>query len=183
MKTNKTKILSRIKTLVRELRKVATIESVGSSTRIEGVKLTDEEIEKLLKSVKITRLESRDEQEVVGYYEALQIILDNYEEVRISENYIHQLHEILLKHSHKDQSHKGKYKTLPNQVIANYPDGTQKIIFETTPPHLVSGEMQQLLAWTGNLTYCSELKDLLKQRILMLLLFYTGLLPVILMYK
>ncbi len=132
---------------LRELRKVATIESVGSSTRIEGVKLTDEEIEKLLTSVRITKLESRDDQEVVGYYEALQIILDNYEKVQISENYIHQLHGFLLKHSHKDQSHKGKYKTLPNQVIANYPDGTRKIIFETTPPHLVPGEIHQLLTW------------------------------------
>ena len=63
---------------LKELRKIATIESIGSSTRIEGATLTDEEVEKLLKSVKITKLQSREEQEVVGYYEALEIILENY---------------------------------------------------------------------------------------------------------
>ena len=75
-------------TYLRELRKIATIESIGSSTRIEGATLTDEEVEKLLKSVKISKLESRDEQEVVGYYEALQVILDNYEDIDLSERYI-----------------------------------------------------------------------------------------------
>ncbi len=61
---------------LKELRKIATIESIGSSTRIEGAALTDEEVEKLLKSVKITRMQSRDEQEVIGYYEALETILE-----------------------------------------------------------------------------------------------------------
>ncbi|MBN1769510.1 MAG: hypothetical protein JXR50_08460 [Prolixibacteraceae bacterium] len=109
---------------LKELRKIATIESIGSSTRIEGATLTDEEVAKLLKSVKITKLQSRDEQEVVEYYEALEVILENYRDIKLSERYIHHLHGILLKHSHKDQTHKGRYKNLSNQVVANYPDGT-----------------------------------------------------------
>ena len=95
---------------LKELRKIATIESIGSSTRIEGAILTDEEVKKLLKSVKITRLQSRDEQEVVGYYEALELILENFTDIDLEERYIHQLHGILLKYSNKDQTHKGKYK-------------------------------------------------------------------------
>ena len=132
---------------LKELRKIATIESIGSSTRIEGATLSDDEVEKLLKSVKVTKLESREQQEVVGYYEALQIVLDNFQDIEITERYIHQLHSILLKHSNKDQKHKGKYKTLSNQVVANYPDGTQRTIFKTTDPALTAKEMEDLLGW------------------------------------
>ncbi len=133
---------------LKELRKIATIESIGSSTRIEGATLTDAEVEKLLKSVKITKLDTRDEQEVVGYYEALQIILENYQDIPLTEGYLHQMHGLLLKHSHKDQTHKGKYKNLSNQVVANYPDGSQRIIFRTTEPHLTASEMETLISWT-----------------------------------
>jgi len=121
---------------LRELRKIATIESSGSSTRIEGARLTDREVMKLLASVKITKFESRDQQEVAGYYEALEVILENYTDIEISERYIHQLHGIILRHSEKDQSHRGKYKTSSNKVVANYPDGTQRVLFDPTPPHL-----------------------------------------------
>jgi len=132
---------------LKELRKIATIESTGSSTRIEGARLTDREVEKLLASVKISKLESRDQQEVVGYWDALEIILENYTDIEISERYIHQLHGILLKHSDKDQAHRGKYKTSSNKVVANYPDGTQRVLFDPTEPHMVQPEMQQLLEW------------------------------------
>lgn len=134
---------------LKELRKIATIESIGSSTRIEGAVLTDEEVKRLLKSVKITRMQSRDEREVVGYSEALETVLGNYADIEMEERYIHQLHGILLKYSDKDQRHKGKYKSLSNQVVANYPDGTQRIIFRTTEPHLTPAEMQGLIAWTN----------------------------------
>lgn len=134
---------------LKTLSKVATIESIGSSTRIEGSTLTDKEVEKLLKSVKITKLKTRDEQEVIGYYEALQIIIEHYADIELSERYIHQLHSILLKHSSKDQHHKGNYKTLSNQVVANYPDGTKRIIFNPTPPHLTAKEMRECIQWVS----------------------------------
>jgi len=134
---------------LKELRKIATIESIGSSTRIEGAALSDEEVEKLLKTVKITRMQSHDEQEVVGYYEALEAILENYADIELEERYIHQLHGILLKYSHKDQTHKGRYKNLSNQVVANYPGGTQRVIFRTTEPHLTQSEMQSLITWSN----------------------------------
>ncbi|MCB9081963.1 MAG: Fic family protein [Lewinellaceae bacterium] len=146
---------------LKELRQMATVASVGSSTRIEGAKMTDAEIGKLLKSVKINKLERRDEQEVVGYYDALQVILENYQDIELSERYIHQLHGILLKHSNKDQAHKGGYKQLSNKVVANYPDGTQKVIFNTTEPHLTQGEIQQLLAWTTGAIKAEEIHPLI----------------------
>jgi Fic family protein len=134
---------------LKELKKIATIESIGSSTRIEGATLTNAEVEKLLKNIKITKLKTREQTEVVGYYEALEIILENFATINLTENYLHQLHSILLKHSSKDQRHKGKYKNLSNKVVANYPDGTQRIIFKTTEPHLTAFEMQNLIQWTN----------------------------------
>jgi Fic family protein len=132
---------------LKELKKNATIESIGSSTRIEGSTLTDTEVEKLLQKVKITKLKTREQEEVIGYYDALQVILDNYTTIQPTENYIHQLYSILLKHSSKDQRHKGKYKILSNKVVATYPNGTQRTIFETTEPHLTAFEMANLLQW------------------------------------
>ncbi len=146
---------------MKELRRVATIESIGSSTRIEGVKLSDEEVEKLIKNVKVTQFETRDKQEVVGYYDTLDIILDNYNDIEITENYIHQLHGILLKKSQKDQRHKGSYKQLSNKVVANYPDGSQKVIFNTTDPHLVKDEMSNLIKWINKQTEIELLHPLI----------------------
>jgi len=134
---------------LQELRKIATIESIGSSTRIEGVKLTNKEIEKIINNLNISSLKTRDEQEIVGYWETLDTIIDNYADIRISENYIKQLHNILLKYSDKDEKHKGNYKQLTNKVVATYPDGQQRVIFKTTEPHLVDKEMFELVDWTN----------------------------------
>ena len=133
---------------LKELRKIATIESIGSSTRIEGSTLSDEEIKKLLNDIKITKLKTRDEQEVIGYYDTLEIIYENYTQIRLSENYIKQLHQNLLKHSDKDSRHRGGYKSLSNKVVANYPGGIQKVLFNTTDVHLVDGEMNNIISWT-----------------------------------
>ncbi|MDP8226860.1 MAG: Fic family protein, partial [Candidatus Celaenobacter polaris] len=119
---------------LKELKRIATIESIGSSTRIEGAKLTDIEIEKLLNNIKINKFVSRDEQEVIGYYKTLDLILENYGSITLTENYIQQLHGILLKESKKDQRHLGEYKKISNKVIAKYPDGTERTIFNTTEP-------------------------------------------------
>lgn len=134
---------------LKELRKIATIKSIGSSTRIEGATLTDGEIRDLLKNMRITELKTRDEQEVIGYYNTLEIIYENYASIQLSESYVKQLHQILLKHSDKDARHRGSYKSLSNKVIAQYPDGIQKVIFNTTEVHLVENEMRQLIHWTS----------------------------------
>ena len=134
---------------LKELRRIATIQSIGSSTRIEGVTLTNTEIETLLKNLQITKLQSRDEQEVFGYYEALETILENYADIELTEGNIFNLHNLLLKFSTKDQNHKGRYKQLSNKVVARYPGGSQRVIFNTTEPYLVKKEMETLIAWTN----------------------------------
>ncbi len=137
------------KAVLKELRSLATVQSTGSSTRIEGATLTDEEIKLLLKNMQVTKLHSRDEQEVAGYYEVLNTVLDSFAEIPLTENFIKQLHGMLLRHSAKDQRHRGEYKNLSNQVVATSPGGTQQVIFKTTLPHLTPGEMTALLDWTS----------------------------------
>ncbi len=145
---------------LKELRKIATIESIGSSTRIEGAQLTNEEVKKLLDNMEITKLKTRDQQEVVGYYDVLEIIYESFNDISISKNYIQQLHQRLLKYSTKDDRHRGNYKNLSNKVVANYPDGTQKVIFNTTEPHLVENEMTDLIDWTNQQLKIKEIHPL-----------------------
>jgi Fic family protein len=135
---------------LKELRKIATIESIGSSTRIEGATLTDAEVKQLLDNIKITKLKNRDQQEVYGYYEVLELIFEHHKDIQLTESYLMQLHHMLLKYSSKDSRHRGHYKSLPNKVIATYPTGEQRVIFATTEPHLVESEMHELLNWTNS---------------------------------
>lgn len=145
---------------LKELRKIATIESIGSSTRIEGAQLTNEEIKQLLENMEITKLKTRDQQEIIGYYDVLEIIYESYSEIPISKSYIQQLHQRLLKYSTKDDRHRGNYKNLSNKVVANYPDGTQKVIFNTTEPHLVESDMTDLIDWTNRQFELKEIHPL-----------------------
>jgi Fic family protein len=135
------------------LRHVATVESVASSNRIEGVKLTDQEVEVLLSNLHRYTFRSRDEQEVAGYAEAMDLVFQSWEGLTLSENHISQLHALMLKHSDKDEHHRGRYKKLPNNVVAYDADGREiGIIFETTPPFQTPWEMQQLIEWTDRAT-------------------------------
>ena len=141
-----------LKTLAPErlnkLRTVATIESIGSSTRIEGAKLTDAEVEKLLSGVKTKSFQSRDEQEVAGYAEAMDLVFQAWEAMPITENHIRQLHQTLLRHSTKDERHRGDYKTLDNHVVAFGPDGEEiGIVFATSSPFDTPREMETLVGW------------------------------------
>lgn len=144
-----------------ELRQIATIESIGSSTRIEGSKMSNEEVMDFVSSIKITSFKSRDEQEVFGYYDTLNLVLESYDSINISENHIHQLHKTLLNKSKKDNRHRGKFKTLSNKVVANYPDGSQKVIFNTTEIHLVQSEMKTIIEWTNNAIDNQEIHPLI----------------------
>ncbi|WP_233283398.1 Fic family protein [Agrobacterium tumefaciens] len=130
------------------LRRVATIESVGSSTRIEGARLTDREVEKLLANVRLGSFTTRDEQEVAGYAEVMETIFSAYEAISFTENHIRQLHRDLLAHSTKDERHRGAYKTLSNNVEAFNEQGESLgIVFETASPFDTPRRMEELIAW------------------------------------
>lgn len=131
------------------LRKVAAVESIGSSTRIEGSELTDAQVEELLSNIKIQSFKTRDEQDVAGYAEAMDLVFQAYEDMRLTENHISQLHLMLLRHSHKDERHRGAYKKLRNDVVAFDADGKELgVVFETATPFDTPRAMEELVAWT-----------------------------------
>jgi Fic family protein len=133
------------------LRRVATIESIGSSTRIEGGKLSDREVERLLSKLAIQKFETRDEQEVAGYAELMESMFQAWEDIPFNENHIKQFHQILLQHSQKDEWHRGNYKTAPNSVAAFDENGRQiGIVFETATPFDTPRRMSELVAWVND---------------------------------
>ena len=130
------------------LRQVATIESIGSSTRIEGSKLSDKEVERLLSNLEIKKFDTRDEQEVAGYAEVMETVFMHAAEISITENHIKQLHRDLLIHSTKDERHRGSYKTTPNHVSAFDVDGNEiGVVFETASPFDTPRLMAELIKW------------------------------------
>ena len=132
------------------LRRVATIESIGSSTRIEGSKLTDREVERLLSNLAIKSFDTRDEQEVAGYAELMDMVFSSWQDIPFNESHIKQLHQVLLTHSEKDARHRGQYKTHSNSVAAFDENGTQiGIVFETATPFDTPRLMTGLVSWVN----------------------------------
>ena len=130
------------------LRRMATIESIGSSTRIEGSKLSDREVERLLSNLVIHSFETRDEQEVAGYAELMDLVFESWSNIPFNENHIKQLHQILLRHSEKDSRHRGQYKTNSNSVAAFDENGNQiGTVFETATPFNTPRLMAELVIW------------------------------------
>jgi Fic family protein len=137
---------------LKELKSIATVRSVGASNRIEGNKMSDE-VGVLIQKIDITKLKDRDSQEVVGYFEVLDLISESYENINLTESHIKSLHNSLMKYSVKDQWHKGNYKAHSNAVEASFPDGTRQIIFETTEAGVSTEDaIRELVNWYNSET-------------------------------
>ena len=136
---------------LKQLKSIATVRSVGASTRIEGSKMTDQEVDFLLNDLSIDKLVDRDSQEVAGYFDVLGEISNSYKHIRITENELKGLHNQLLKYSQKDAWHRGEYKQHSNNVEAKHPDGSNQIIFQTTPQgYETEDAMRNLVEWYSN---------------------------------
>jgi len=136
---------------LKELKTIATVNSVGASTRIEGSKMSNKEVDMLLKNLSIDKLVDRDSQEVAGYFAVMDEISESYEHIVISENELKGLHNKLLKHSAKDGWHKGNYKQHSNNVEAHLPDGSSQIVFKTTPQGVETDDaMRNMIDWYIN---------------------------------
>ena len=131
------------------LKRSVLVTSTGASTRIEGAKLSDSEVEKLMRGLSMQKVADRDNQEVRGYYELLKAVFESYRTIRFSENMIKQLHADLLKYTSKDERHRGDYKHLDNRVEMKDANGkVLGVLFETTPAYLTAKEMGELIYWT-----------------------------------
>lgn len=144
------------------LRRVATIASIGSSTRIEGAKLSDKEVEVLLTGLEVKEFASRDEEEVAGYAETMETVFAHWQAIALTENHVKQLHRDLLKYSSKDERHRGEYKTHDNHLEAFGPDGESiGIVFETATPFDTPRLMTELVEWTRANLENGELHELI----------------------
>ncbi len=144
------------------LRRVATIESIGSSTRIEGSKLSDREVEHLLSNLEIKSFATREQQEVAGYAELMSLVFSSWQDIPLSENHVKQLHQILLRFSEKDAWHRGNYKINPNSVAAFDENGAAiGIVFQTASPFDTPRLMTELLAWVNRERESARLHPLL----------------------
>ncbi|MBN1553684.1 MAG: Fic family protein [Phycisphaerae bacterium] len=144
------------------LRHVATIESIGSSTRIEGSKLSDRDVEVLLANIRMESFANRDQQEVAGYAALMETVFEAYAHIPLTENVIKQFHRDLLQYSHKDSRHRGEYKTTPNRVEAFDADGNSiGVVFQTSSPYDTPNHMTELTAWFEKQKANGELHPLL----------------------
>lgn len=144
------------------LRRIATIESIGSSTRIEGSTLSDSDVERLLGRLEIQKFASRHEQEVAGYAEVMDMVFASWPDLAITENHIKQLHRDLLRHSAKDERHRGSYKKLRNDVGAFDSAGRMVgVVFQTASPFDTPQRMTELVDWLAEARELKQLHPLL----------------------
>jgi len=132
-----------------QLRQVTTIESTASSTRIEGVELTDAEVARVLEGIRSDSFRARDEAEVKGYAELLTLIYESHADLALTENHVKQLHKVLLGHSGKDERHRGEYKKLPNDVVRKRGEVIEEVVFKTATPFDTPNLMAELVAVTN----------------------------------
>lgn len=131
------------------LKRSVLITSTGASTRIEGARLSDEDVENLMQGIAIERFSDRDQEEVKGYFELLQNIFDSWQDLKFSESAIKHFHKELLKYTQGDVLHRGNYKSKENQVrMVNAKGADLGILFDTTPAYLTPKEMNELVDWT-----------------------------------
>lgn len=131
------------------LKRSVLITSTGASTRIEGARLSDEDVEKLMRGIDIQKFTDRDKQEVKGYYELLENVFDSWKNLRFNESTVKHFHKELLKHVKKDETHRGDYKKTENKVhMLNAAGESLGVLFDTTPAYLTPKETQELVEWT-----------------------------------
>jgi len=131
------------------LKRSVLITSTGASTRIEGARLSDEDVEKMMRGIDIQKFTDRDKEEARGYYELLENIFDSWKSLKFSENSIKHFHKELLRYVKKDELHRGEYKKGENKVeMIDTAGKSIGVLFDTTPAYLTPKEMQELVEWT-----------------------------------
>lgn len=133
---------------LREWQRIAAIESIGSSTRIEGARLSDAEVSRIMAGLSTKSFANRDEQEVAGYAFLMNEIYSSWEEMPPTENIIRQMHAMLMRFSDKDVRHRGAYKTVENNVAAFDEEGHRiGVVFETASAFETPRSMEELVEW------------------------------------
>ena len=119
---------------------IAKVQSTEASNAIEGIITTNTRIKQLVEEK--TTPKNRDEQEIAGYRDALNIIHESFDAIPISRNYILQLHKIM--YSHMNNPMAGQIKNTQNYISATYPDGSSKILFTPLSPFETSEALDKI---------------------------------------
>ena len=144
------------------LKRSTLVTSTGSSTRIEGAQLSDEDVEKLMRGLSMQKFADRDKQEVAGYYELLKNVFESWRHIPFSESTIKHFHREMLKYAEKDKRHRGEYKSVENKVhMVDVAGRSIGILFDTTPPYLTPKEMLEITEWTKEALDKKEIHPLL----------------------
>ena len=114
-----------------KLVEIAKIQSTEASNAIEGIVTTSTRIRQLVEEK--TTPHNRDEQEIAGYRDALNIIHESFDAIPVTQNYILQLHKIM--YSHMNNPMAGRTKNVQNYITATYPDGHTEILFTPLEPY------------------------------------------------
>lgn len=134
--------------VLNRLKRSVLITSTGASTRIEGARLSDEDIERLMRGLDIQKFSDIDKQEAKGYFELLENVFNSWNTIKFSESTIKHFHKELLKYAKKDELHRGEYKKSENKVhMIDAAGQSVGVLFDTTPAYLTAKEMQELIKW------------------------------------
>lgn len=149
--------ISQKKEKLEKLVEIAKIQSTESSNKIEGIVSTNTRIKQLVQDK--TTPKNRDEKEIIGYRDVLNIIHENFEYIPITPSYILQLHKYLYQYSNPDFG--GKFKNTQNYIVANLPDGTSKVLFEPLNPIETPIAIEQLCKSFNRAISLGEIEPLL----------------------
>lgn len=123
-----------------KLVEIAKIQSTEASNAIEGIVTTSTRIKQLVEEKTTPR--NRDEQEIAGYRDVLNVIHESFDAIPITQNYILQIHKML--YSHMNNTLAGRTKSVQNYISAAYPDGHTEILFTPLAPYETSESLDRI---------------------------------------
>ena len=136
---------------------IAKVQSTESSNAIEGIVTTNTRLRQLVEDKTTPR--NRNEQEIAGYRDALNIIHESFDVIPVTPNYILQLHKIL--YSHMNNPMAGRLKTVQNYIGATYPDGRTETIFTPLSPFETPSALESICNEFGKVIGNYELEPLI----------------------
>ncbi len=140
-----------------KLVEIAKIQSTEASNAIEGIVTTNTRIRQLV--MEKTTPRNRDEQEIAGYRDVLNLIHENFDVIPITQNYILQLHKILYNHMNNPMA--GKTKNVQNYISATYPDGHVKTLFTPLAPYETPEALDRICDEYNRVTGNMEIEPLI----------------------
>lgn len=150
-------LLSQSPAVLESLVELAKVQSTEASNAIEGIVTTSTRLRQLVADKTTPR--NRDEQEIMGYRDALNIIHDSYDSITLSRNYILQLHKILYQYQFNARG--GQLKSVQNYISATYPDGHTEVLFTPLSPYETAEALDQICAEYNRVIGNGEVEPLL----------------------